>query len=161
MRPATVRWIAIVAIGGLLAAFVVAAIAGGRGGGQGDTGETDSSREISTPTGFVPGPHVVVQLCIENVCPVPDEATQQAFADELERDGRVASTRLVTSEQAYQLILDQWGDREDLVAETDPDEVPARIEIDLLDPADTDDLVASLKGQQGVLDAHPASSSTG
>lgn len=151
MGQGTARWIAIALVGALVATLAVGLL-GGRGGDpetstDAGTGGTTGGSATAEPAD---GPHVVAFLCSGQECPRPDADAEQAILDELQGDPRVLAARLVSSEQAYQLFLDEWGDREDMVASVDPDEVPARIELDLVDPEAVDEVVADHQGREGV-----------
>lgn len=158
MGQGSARWIAIALVGALVATLAVGLLGSGGGG----TGEEDGRADGSTTTTRVPasealeGPHLWLDLCAGISCPAVDEAAQEALVAELEADPRVASTLFVSSEQAYQLFLDRYGDREDLVESVRPEDVPARIEVDLLDPDEVDAVLADYAGRDGVAAATDA-----
>lgn len=157
MRQTTVRWIAIAVVAALLGTLAVGFVVGqnadapavdeeGTGAGAGvDSTQVDAA---------VDGPHVIVELCNDQACPRQDEDQQQALADEVRRDPRVLSVRFVTQEQAHELFLAEFGDREDLVEDVAPDDIPARLEVDLYDPATVGAVVAELSEREGVATAH-------
>lgn len=161
MRQTTVRWIAIAIVGAMIAVVGVGVVSGG-----GDPAGSDAAGDgpgttatDATEATLADGPHVVIELCAGVACPEPDPEDEQALLDELDEDPRVASIRLVTSEQAYQLFLDRFGDRQDLVESVDPADVPAFIELDLYDPevasevmaAHRDDEIVASVGEAGTL----------
>lgn len=158
MNRSTARWIAIA-----LVAAMIAAVAVGLLGGEGDQVSDLPVRDPSAATTAAPvsgevtdGPHAVIEFCANVACPAPDDSTQQALVDALAADPRVALARLVTSEQAYALFVERYGDREDLVATIDPEQVPARIELDLFDPMAVDAIAADYGGRVGVADVYDA-----
>lgn len=158
MRQTTVRWIAIAIVGALIATIGVGVISGG--GGPADS-DSDDDRSGAAATGateatLADGPHVVLVLCAGVECPDPDAAAEQELLDELDDDPRIASTLLVTSEQAYQLFLDARGDQQDLVEAIDPDSVPAFIELDLYDPDVAGEVTASYRDHEIVASAREA-----
>lgn len=158
MGRGTVRWIAIALVGAMVA-FVAVGLIGGAGerdaAGSGDAAGGDDGADI-TATEVVEGPHVIVELCAGVACPEPDEAAQEALRAEAESDPRVASVVFVSSEQAYQLFLDRYGDQEELVASVRPEDVPARIELDLVDPGAAAEVAASYDGRDVVATAYDA-----
>jgi hypothetical protein len=158
MNRSTARWIAIALVGAMIAAVAVGLL-----GGDGDQVSDLPARDPAAATTAVPvngevtdGPHAVIEFCANVACPAPDEDTQQALVDVLAADPRVALARLVTSEQAYALFVERYGDREDLVATIDPRQVPARIEVDLFDPTAIDLIAAEYGGRPGVASVYDA-----
>lgn len=149
------RWIAIALVAGMVATLAVGLVSG-----RGEPAGTEQDRaagEDPVPTGTaaaLDGPHVVLELCSGVACPRPDESAEQQLQQEAEQDPRVASARLVTSEQAYQLFLDQYGDDEELVEQVDPETVPARVELDLHRPDDSDAVMAEFEDREDVATAH-------
>lgn len=158
MGQGPLRWIAIALIGAMVAALAVALVAGGGepSGADGGTTADDGARGESTATEVLDGPHVVVELCVGVACPELDDAGQQALVAEIEADPRVASVLLVSSEQAYQLFLDRFGDQEDLVASVQPEEVPARVELDLFDPQAVPTVLSDYEQRDGVARVYDA-----
>lgn len=158
MGRGAVRWIAIALVGAMVA-FVAVGLVGGAddGDGAGSAGGdgTGAGPDV-TATEVVEGPHVIVELCAGVACPEVDQAAQQALLAEVDGDPRVASTLFVSSEQAYQLFLDRYGDQEELVASVNPDDVPARIEVDLVDPEAAADVAATYEDGDGVATAYDA-----
>lgn len=158
MRQTTVRWIAIAIVGAMIAVIGVGVVSGGGGS---STSEEGVDGPGTVPTGaseaaLADGPHVVIVLCAGVECPDPEPSAEQELLDELDGDPRIASTLLVTSEQAYQLFLDARGDQQDLVEAIDPDSVPAFIELDLYDPEVADEVVASYQDHEIVVSAREA-----
>lgn len=157
MRQTTVRWIAIALVAALIGTLAVGFVVGrnadapagdeeGTGAGAGaDTAEVDAATD---------GPHVIVELCNDRACPRQDEDQQQALAEDVRGDARVLSVRFVTLEQAHELFLAEVGDREDLVEDVAPGDIPARLEVDLYDAATADEVVAELSDREGVATAH-------
>lgn len=159
MRQTTVRWIAIAIVGAMIAVIGVGVVSGG-GGPAGPDGQEDrppADAGGATAATLADGPHVMLVLCAGVECPDPDDSAEQELLDELDADPRVASTLLVTSEQAYQLFLDARGDQQDLVEAIDPDSVPAFIELDLYDPEVAGEVVASYRDHEIVASAREAS----
>ena len=150
MGQGTARWIAIALVGALVATLAVGLLGGGGGGPEGANADDDTPRPRVAASQALEGPHLWLDLCTGVSCPAVDETTREALVADLEADPRVASTRFVSSEQAYQLFLDEWGDDEELVASVRPEDVPARIEVDLLDPDQADSVVADYADRTGV-----------
>lgn len=152
MRQTTVRWIAIAIVGAMIAVVGVGVVAGG-GDPAGSNADGEAPRTGTTgasEASLADGPHVLIELCAGAACPAPDPSAEQRLLDELEQDPRVASTLLVSSEQAYQMFLDRFGDQQDLVDAVDPADVPAFIELDLYDPAIASEVVATYRDHAGV-----------
>ncbi len=101
-------------------------------------------------TDALEGPHLWLDLCAGAVCPELDEPAREALVAEVRDDPRVSSVLYVSSDQAYQLFLDRFGDQQELVESVRPEDVPARIEVDLLDPADVDEVLADYRDREGV-----------
>ena len=157
MGQGTVRWIAIALVGALVAALAVSLVSGAGPDAASTTEDRDGSTAPgSRATAVLEGPHLWLDLCAGVECPTLDEGGQEALVDELEADPRVASTLFVTGEQAYQLFLDRFGDQQDLVESVRPEDVPARIEVDLLDPADVDAVMGDYADREGVARANDA-----
>lgn len=163
MGRGTIRWIAIA-----LVAAMVAALAVGLVRGQGEPADQPGSPADGAATGqalattdvaALDGPHVVLELCTGVVCPRAGETAQQDLQGEVEADPRVASARLVSSEQAYQLFLEEYGDDQELVDEVDPDTVPAEIQVDLHRIDDVAAVVAAFEDHDGVASARDARTS--
>lgn len=152
MRQTTVRWIAIAIVGAMIAVVGVGVVSGGGdpAGSDADDGGARTDAAGATESLAADGPHVVLELCAGVACPRPDADAEQELLAELDDDARVASTLLVTSEQAYQLFLDRFGDRQDLVDSIDPETVPAFIELELYDPAVAGEMVAAYQDREGV-----------
>lgn len=153
MRQSTMRWIAIAIVVAMIATVGIGLVSGGGGGDETaeTTGDTARTRTTAgTEDAVREGPHLVLELCNGVTCPAPDDAAQQSLVAELDEDARVASTLLVSSEQAYQLFLDEWGDREDLVESVDAAEVPAFIELDLYEPEDAAEVQDTYAGHDVV-----------
>ena len=149
MGRGAVRWIAIALVGAMIAAVGVGLVTGREAG----DGAADVDRPDTTPGAFgepVDGPHLWLDLCAGVACEPLDDAGQQALVAEVDADPRVASTLFVPSDQAYQLFLDRYGDDEDLVASVRPEDMPARIEVELLDPAQVEAVMADYQQRQGV-----------
>lgn len=162
MRQTTVRWIAIAIVGAMIAVIGVGVVSGG-GGPAGSDEQVDRPRldaTGATEATLADGPHVVLVLCAGVECPDPDPGAEQELLDELDADDRIASTLLVTSEQAYQLFLDARGDQQDLVEAIDPEAVPAFIELDLYDPEVAGEVVASYRDHEIVASAREAGALT-
>lgn len=157
MGSGRARWIAIALIAALLAVLAVGLVSGGPEtvGSDDGTDEGDDPRS-ATATEGLDGPHVLVELCTGATCPALDEAEQQALVAELEADPRVASLLFVSSEQAYELFLDRYGDQEDLVDRVEPEDVPARVELDLFDPDAVPEVMAAHRQREGVADVYDA-----
>lgn len=155
MRQTTVRWIAIAIVGAMIAAIGVGVISGGGdtagSNGDDDGGQADSAG-ASEPS-VADGPHVELQLCSGATCPEPDEAAQQALLAELDADARVASSRLLPSDQVYQLFLDELGDQQDLVESIDPELVPALVHLELYDPEGATEVATSYEEHEAVANA--------
>jgi cell division protein FtsX len=162
MGRSTARWIAIALVGALVAALGVGLVTGR--GREAD----DAARQAPTADGargadavdaeVLDGPHVVLELCTGAQCAEPDDADQRALVAEVEQDPRVASVLLVPSDQAYQLFLDRFGDQEELVESVRPEDVPARLEVDLLEPDGAPEVVAEWESHAAVASAFDARS---
>lgn len=152
MRQTTVRWIAIAIVGAMIAVVGVGVVSGGGdpAGSDVDDGGRRTNAAGADEATLADGPHVVIELCAGVACPEPDADAEQELLTELDTDARVASTRLVTSEQAYQLFLDRFGDQQDLVESVDPANVPAFIELELYDPAVAGEVVATYQDREVV-----------
>lgn len=157
MRQGLVRWMALALVGAMVAALAIGLV-GGRGGGSEtpDVGDGDAARADVSTAAPLDGPHVLVELCTGATCPAPDEAAQQALVDDLEADPRVASAVFVSSEQAYELFLEEFGDREDLVASVQREDVPARVELNLHDPAGVPEVAADHEQHPAVAGVYDA-----
>lgn len=157
MRQTTVRWIAIAVvaalIGTLAIGFVVGRNADAPAGGEEGTG-AGTGADTAQVDAATDGPHVIVELCNDQACPRQDEDQQQALAEAVRGDPRVLSVRFVTLEQAHELFLAEVGDREDLIEDVAPGDIPARLEVELYDPATADEVVAELSDREGVATAH-------
>lgn len=150
MGQGTARWIAIALVGALVATLAVGLL-GGRGGPAEDAGEAPGGgSEPGVAAEPLEGPHVVAFLCSGQECPRPGPDVQQAILDELQSDPRVLAARLVSSEQAYQLFLDRFGDQQELVESVDPEQIPARVELDLVDPEAVGEVMADHRGREGI-----------
>ena len=103
---------------------------------------------------------MVIELCAGVACDEVDEDTQQDLVAELQADPRVTATRFVSSEQAYQLFLDRHGDQEDLVESVRPEDVPASVELELVDPEQAPEVVAEWEARPEVATARDARSLT-
>ncbi len=151
MGQGTARWIAIALVGALVATLAVGLLGTGGGGTEeGANADSGAAPPRAADGEGLDGPHLWLDLCAGNVCPTVDETAQEALVAELEADPRVASTLFVSSDQAYQLFLDRFGDQEELVASVRPEDVPARIEVDLLDPGEVDAVMADYANRDGV-----------
>ncbi len=152
MSQTTVRWIAIAIVGAMIAVVGVGVVSGGGdpdSSGADDGGVRTDSVGTTEPL-VADGPHVVVELCAGVACPEPDADAEQELLAELDADSRVASTLLVTSDQAYELFLDEFGDQQDLVESIDPANVPAFIELELYDPEVASEVVTAYQDHEGV-----------
>lgn len=150
MGQGTARWIAIALVAALVATLAVGLL-GGRGDPPEDAaGPAGGRSDAGVASEPLEGPHVVAFLCAGQECPRPDADAEQAILAELESDPRVLAARLVTREQAYQLFLDRFGDQEELVASVDPEQIPARVELDLVDPDGVDQVLADHQGREGI-----------
>lgn len=157
MGRGAVRWIAIALIGAMIAAVGIGLVTGGdHDDPAADTSGPDGAMRGGAGSELSDGPHLWLDLCAGVACAPLDEAGQQALVAALEDDPRVASTLFVSSEQAYQLFLDRYGDQEDLVASVRPEDTPARIEVELLDPAQVDAVLQDYRGREGVASANDA-----
>lgn len=161
MRQSAVRWIAVALVGALIGVAVIA-VAGGTAGGGDATEDGDGEAVDGTAASAEPvdGPHVVIELCAGVACDEVDEDDQQALVAELQSDPRVTSARFVSSEQAYQLFLDRHGDQEDLVESVRPEDVPASIELELVDPEQAAEVAAEWEARPEVATARDARSLT-
>ena len=159
MNRGTVRWIALALVAALVAALAVGLVQS-RSGSDSPTSPAPTSGGDAAAAGAseaaVDGPHVTLEFCAGVTCPAADQARQQQVQSDVEGDPRVASTRLVSAEQAYQLFLDEHGDNEELVEQVDPETVPAQLEVDLLRADDTEAVVADLQGTDGVASVRDA-----
>ena len=140
------RTIAILLIVAMLAtvAAVVVTAAGSDGEVPGSSTTPDSLQPSAAPddaTTVIPrGPHVTLVFCSDLDCPRPSPAVEEAIFAALDADPRVASYEYVSSERAYTLFIEQFGDDEELAEAVDEDAVPARVEVDVL----TVDAIAGL-----------------
>lgn len=156
MGRGTVRWIAIAVIAAMVA-FLAVGLVSGRGDEAGPPGRQEAvdggAPAVATDSAALDGPHVILELCTGVACPRPSDAEQRRLQDEVASDPRVASARFVTSEQAYQLFLDRYGDDQELVEQVDPDTVPAEIQADLHRTDDVAAVVAEFEGHEAVATA--------
>jgi hypothetical protein len=150
MNRSSVRWIALAVVGAMIAVVAVGLLGGGEGDGDEPGADPGDAAPAARATEVLDGPHAFVELCTGVACPAVDEAAQDALLAELEGDDRVASAELISSEQAYAMFLDQFGDQEELVDSIDPEQVPARILLDLHDPASIAELADAYQGHEGV-----------
>ncbi len=152
MRQSTMRWIAIAIVAAMVATVGIGLVSGGGGDGSSEA-DGDGVRTTTTSGTDAPvaeGPHLQLELCNGVTCPEADDAAQQALVADLDEDPRVASTVLVTSEQAYQLFLDEWGHDQELVDAVPAEEMPAFIELDLYDPDVVGDVAGTYRGHAAV-----------
>ena len=153
MGQGPVRWIALALVGALVAAVAVGLVAGRGGAGAADDvddGAAGPAAGQSLSADALQGPHLWLDLCTGAVCDELDEPAREALVAEVRDDPRVSSVLYVSSEQAYQLFLDVYGDNQELVDSVRPEDVPARIEVDLLDPAGVDEVLADYRDREGV-----------
>ena len=160
MGRGTVRWIAIAVIGAMLA-FLAVGLIGGRGdpaGSDADGGARQGADGVTLATddAALDGPHVILELCSGVACEPMSATARDELLEEVAGDPRVASTRFVSSEQAYQLFLDEFGDDQELVEQVDPATVPPEIQVDLHRPDDVGGVIAEFEGRDGVAAARDA-----
>ncbi len=152
MRQSTMRWIVIAIVAAMVATLGVGLVSGG--GGDPASDAVDDDVPTTTTAGpdapVAEGPHLQLELCNGVTCPEADDAGQQALVADLDADPRVASAELITSEQAYQLFLDEWGHDQELVDAVPADEMPAFIELDLYDPGVAGDVASTYQGHEAV-----------
>jgi hypothetical protein len=157
MNQRTVQIIAVTVIVAMIGAFAVGLVFGGGGSGDGTspgdqdgrTGQPQDAQDASV----LAGPHVEVQLCAGVACPRRDAAEEEELHAEVESDPRVRLALLITSEQHYELFLEEFGDRQDLVDQVDPDTVPSLLQVYLRDPDDAPAVLSWLLDEDGVADA--------
>ena len=95
---------------------------------------------------------MIVVLCADTDCPRPSADVEQDLLADLEADPRVASYEYVSSERAYGLFLEQFGDDEELAGAVDEDDVPARVEVDVFTVDAVAGLLADYASRDGVAD---------
>jgi hypothetical protein len=157
MNQRTVRIIAVTVVVALIGAFAVGLVFGGGGTGDGtlpgDQDGTTTQPGDAQETAVLAGPHVEAQLCADVSCPRRDALEEEQLHAEVESDPRVRLALLIPAEQHYQIFLEEFGDRQDLVDQVDPDTVPSLLQVYLRDPLDAQAVVAWLLEQDGVADA--------
>lgn len=156
MNQRTVRIIAVTVVVALIGAFAVGLFGGGGagestlpGGQDGATTQPQDAQEAAV----LADPHVEAQLCAGVACPRRDASDEAALHAEVESDPRVRLALFITAEQHYQIFLEEFGDRQDLVDQVDPDTVPSLLQVYLRDPGDAPAVVSWLLGHDGVADA--------
>ena len=160
MGRGTVRWIAIAVIAAMLA-FLAVGLIGGRGdsagsGADGRGGRGADDVAVATDAAALDGPHVILELCTGVACEPMGATARDQLLEEVDDDPRVASTRFVSSEQAYQLFLDEFGDDQELVEQVDPATVPPEIQVDLHRLDDVAAVMADFEAHAGVAAARDA-----
>ena len=161
MGRGTIRWIAIAVIGAMLA-FLAVGLIGGRGDPAGSDADDRTQQgavddvAVVTDDAALDGPHVILELCSGVACDPMSTTERDQLLEEVDRDPRVASTRFVSSEQAYELFLDEFGDDQELVEQVDPATVPPEIQVDLYRTEDVADVIADLEDREGVAAARDA-----
>lgn len=160
MGRGTVRWIAIAVIGAVLS-FLAIGLIGDRGDpvgsdADGRGGQGADQVAVATDAAALDGPHVTLELCTGVACEPISATARDQLLEEVDSDPRVASTRFVSAEQAYQLFLDEFGDDQELVEQIDPETVPPEIQVDLHRPDDVAAVIADFEGREGVAAARDA-----
>ena len=79
-----------------------------------------------------------------------DDTAREALVAEVRDDPRVSVGAVRVQRAGLPAVPRRYGDNQELVDSVRPEDVPARIEVDLLDPAGVEEVLADYRDREGV-----------